>query len=146
MLPVLAVLDVVSTLYIESLGYPLVWYEVGFFARFFVRAGLAYVYAVVYLLIIVCFACVLWFIKNRILKPSSSIDKALFMLLVGGICYMYMTLTATFIGNFSLPYALDNGIDLYALNILIYLGAGMSLFFYLFSDVVRWIRAKGEKK
>jgi len=49
-LPFLSVLDVISTLYVETLGYSLALYEVGFFAGYFVGAGLTYVYVVIYLL------------------------------------------------------------------------------------------------
>jgi len=99
-LPFLGVLDVTSTLYVESLGYSLALCEPGFFARFFVVAGLIYFYIPAYLLIIVGLAYALWYIKNRKLDSSNFFDKIIFLFLVGVACYVYMRLTDAFIGNF----------------------------------------------
>ncbi len=142
-LPFLAILEVASALYVESLGYPLVRYEAGFFSRFFVGAGLTYVYAVIYLLIIVGFAYVLWYIKKK-LSSSHSFDKVIFLFLVSVTCYIYMRLTAAFIGNFLLPHILSRGVNWFSLNLLIYLSTALSLVFYLWRDVIIWLRAKGE--
>jgi len=49
-LPFLSVLDVVSTLYVESLGHSFALYEASSFAGYFVGAGLTYLYIVIYLL------------------------------------------------------------------------------------------------
>ncbi|MGQ9529932.1 MAG: hypothetical protein ACUVQX_04595 [Candidatus Bathycorpusculaceae bacterium] len=61
--PFLGVLDIISTLNVESLGYLLSEYEVGPLARIFVSAGLTYLYISVYLLILGAFAYILWYIK-----------------------------------------------------------------------------------
>ncbi len=46
-LPFLSIADVLSTLYVESLGYSLQRYEAGLFAQFFVASGLTYFYGVI---------------------------------------------------------------------------------------------------
>ncbi len=142
-LPILAVFDIASTLYVDSLGYHLIQYEGGFFARFFVHAGLTYVYAVIYLLMMVGFAYALWYIKNRLLSPSILYDKVFFVILVGATCCMYTTLTATFIGNLFLPYTFYRG-NMLSLNAIVYLGTILGLAFYLWSDIADWLTTQGE--
>jgi hypothetical protein len=145
-LPILAILDVVSTFYVESYGYPLILYEGGLFASYFARAGLIYFYAVVYVLIVVGFAYVLWYIKNRVLDSSKAADKAIFILLILGIAYMYMELTASFIGNFFIPHLYpERGIQFSSFIALVYMGAALSLFFFLYADVARWWRGVPKK-
>lgn len=145
-LPLLGVLDVLSTLYVESLGYPLMLHEVGFFARLFVSAGLTYVYMVIYLLSISVFAYVLWFIKNKKLSSSSFFDKIIFLLLVGVACYIYMRLTEAFIGNFLLPYFISGKVSWFSITLLTYLSTAFTLSLYLWRDVVMWVKANGNKK
>jgi len=145
-LPFLAVLDVSSTLYVESLGYSLELYEVGFLASFFVGAGLTYFYIIIYLLIIIGFAYVLWYIKNKELNPSRFFDKIVFLLLVGVACYIYMRLTAAFIGNFLLPYIVSGRTSWVLVAFLAYLSTAFALSIYLWQDVVTWVRASGNKK
>ena len=84
-LPFLSVLDVIFTLYVESLGYSLALYEAGFFAGYFVGAGLTYVYVVIHLLGVGVVAYVLWYIKNKKLNSSVFFDKVFFLFLVGGL-------------------------------------------------------------
>jgi hypothetical protein len=92
-LPFLSILDVISTLYVESLGYSSVLYEAGFFARYFVGAGLTCVYIVIYLSSVSIVAYVLWYIKNKKLNSSVFFDKVIFLILVGVACYIYVRLT-----------------------------------------------------
>jgi len=82
-LPFLSVLDVISTLYVEGLGYSLVLYEAGFFAGYFVGAGLTYVYIVVYLSSVSIVAYVLWYIKNKKLNSSVFFGKVIFLFWLG---------------------------------------------------------------
>lgn len=105
----LSILDVISTLYVESLGYSLVLYETGFFAGYFVGAGLTYVYIVMYLSSVSIVAYVLWYIKNKKLNSSVFFDKVIFLFLVGVACYIYVRLTVAFVGNFMLPYFVSRG-------------------------------------
>jgi len=76
-LPFLALLDAVSSFYIGSFGYPSQFYERGSFASLFLQSGLMYMYlyAVIYLFIMVGVAYVLWYIKNRELKPIRMLDS-----------------------------------------------------------------------
>jgi hypothetical protein len=145
-LPFLGVLDVISTLYVESLGYSLSLYEAGLFARFFVVAGLIYFYIPVYVLIIVGLAYVLWYIKNRKLDSFNLLDKIIFLFLVGVTCYVYLRLTDAFIGNLFLPYFIARGISRFSVAVLIYLSTAFTLSLYLWRDVVEWVMADGNKK
>jgi hypothetical protein len=147
-LPVLAVLDVVSTFYVDSLGYSIAYYEQGFFASFFVQAGLifAYVYAVVYVLIIFGISYVLWYIKNKKLKSTDAFDKAIFLVLVGVTCFIYVRLTVAFITNFFLPNILERGIDLFWLDMVVSLASLFTLVYYMWYDVVGWVRSNGARK
>lgn len=144
--PLLGALDVISTLYVESLGYSLVRYEAGLLARIFINAGLTYLYIPVYLLILSGFAYVLWYIKNRKLEPSRTFDKILFLLLVGTACYVYMRITVAFVGNFLLPYRLSGRISWSSINLLIYLSTAFTLTLYLWRDVILWVKVGGNKK
>jgi len=145
-LPFLGVLDVVSTLYLESLGYSLALYEVGLFARFFISFGLFYFCIPVYLLIIVGFAYVLWYIKNRKLNSSNRFDKVIFLMLVGVTCYVYMRLTDAFIGNLFLLYLVARGTSRFSVTLLIYLSTAFTLSVYLWGEVITWVMANGDKK
>lgn len=144
--PFLGVLDVVSTLYVESLGYSLSQYEAGPLAKIFVNAGLTYLYIPVYLLILSGFAYVLWYIKNRKLDSSRIFDKILFLFLVGMACYIYMQITVAFIGNVLLPYRLSGRISWSSINLLIYLSTAFTLTIYLWRDVILWVKSRGNKK
>lgn len=144
--PFLGVLDIVSTLYVESLGYSLSQYEAGLLARIFINAGLTYLYIPVYLLILSAFAYALWFIKNRKLDSSRNFDKILFLLLVGAACYVYVRITVTFIGNFLLPYRVSGRVVGFLINLLIYLSTAFTLTIYLWRDVMMWVKSNGNKK
>ncbi|MEM3823518.1 MAG: hypothetical protein QXH87_01145 [Candidatus Bathyarchaeia archaeon] len=144
--PFLGVLDVISTLYVESLGYSLSQYEAGPLAKIFVNAGLTYLYIPVYLLTLSGFAYALWCIKNRKLDPSRTFDKILFLLLVGTACYVYMRITVAFIGNFLLPYRSSGRISWSSINLLIYLSTAFTLSLYLWRDVLVWVKSDDYKK
>lgn len=130
----------------ESLGYSLALYEIGFFARYFVEADLTYVYIVIYLLSVSVVACLLWYIKNKKLDSSLFFDKIIFLLLVGVACYIYIRLTVTFVGNLLLPSFVDGRISRFLVNLLIYLSTAFTLGFYLWRDVIAWVRANGGEK
>lgn len=145
-LPFLGVLDVISALYAESLGYSLVPYEIGLSARFFASIGLFYFYIPIYLLIIVGIAYILWYIKNRKLSPSDLFDKVVFLFLVGITCYLYMQLTVAFIGNFFLPYFVDGKISWSSVALLAILSTAFTLAYYLWRDVLTWLKTSENKK
>lgn len=138
-LPFLGVLDVASTLYAESLGYSLLIYEAGGVARFFVEAGLTYVYVAIYLLGLCVFSYGLWYIKNRKLNSSNSLDKIVFLLLVGVACYAYMRLTVAFTINFLLPYSRTMYIPFSMITVIVYLSTAFTLALYLWRDVATWV-------
>lgn len=144
-LPFLGVLDVVSTLYVESLGYSLALYEAGFFARFFVGLGLTYVYIPIYLLSLVSLSYALWYIKSEKLDSSHFFDKVVFLFLVLVACFVYVRLTVAFTGNFLLPYFLSGTVDVFLVSLLIYLSTAFTLGLYLWRDVVVWVTADGDE-
>ncbi len=144
-LPFLAVADVATTLYVQSLGYSLFTYEAGYFALMAVLADLIYFYAFVYVLIIAGFSFILYYIKKR-LDPLRVFDKVLFLFLVVATGYIYTTLTVTFIGNLVVPLAETRGPDWwYTVRLLAYFSCALSLVFYLWHDVLKWVRTKGEE-
>jgi hypothetical protein len=79
-LPVLGVLDVLSTFFAAWQGYPLAQYETGLAASFFARRGLLNLYVCVYLGILAAMTAVLLYIK-RDLQGGRLFDKLVFLLL-----------------------------------------------------------------
>ena len=145
-LPVLAALDVLSTLYMESLGYSLKVYEVGLFASFFVHTGLTYFYTIVYLLIISALAYFLWFIKNKGLNWSHFFDKILFLLLIIVVYYVFIGLTVVCVGNFLLPSFIEGRVSRFPVILLTYSSAALVLSLYMWQDIARWLKANSNKK
>jgi hypothetical protein len=147
-LPFLALLDVVSTFYVGSLGYSLQYYERGFFASLFLLAGSAYtyLYAAIYTLIMIAVAYALWYIKNKELKPSRIIDKVFFLVLNGILFYMYLRLTAAFTMNFLLPSILERGLNVFLLTVIIYVSSALSLGSYLWQPVLAWVRPHDKER
>lgn len=145
-LPFLALLDVISTFYVASQNSPS--YEWGVFALFFVGAGpfYVYLYAMIYLLIVVGIAYLLLFVKNKELNPSRRLDKAVFLILIGIVFYIYMRLTAAFIMNFFLPTIKQRGLGMVQLTVIIYAGSALSLGFYLWDTVLSWMRYDASEK
>ncbi|MDH7563320.1 MAG: hypothetical protein QHH24_00340 [Candidatus Bathyarchaeota archaeon] len=143
-LPVLAVLDVATTLHTMSKSESLALREVGVFASFFTKLGLIYLYIPLYVLCIICVAFILWFIKKN-LNPEHSGDKVIFLLLVGAACYIYTIITAAFIVNLFLPTIIERGINIFHIEILVYGASIASLVFYIWSDVTAWIKTDREE-
>lgn len=136
-LPVLGVFDVLSTLYIGYLGYPMDKYEVGFLAGFFARHGLLYLYIPVYLGILVGTAWVLLHIKRK-MNPSALLDRVVFLLLVGGICVIYAGLVGTILMNILLfsDRKVSNGM----VKVVVYLFTVGYVAMLIWHDVVEWMR------
>jgi hypothetical protein len=146
-LPFLALLDIISTFYAAGQGYSLGPYEGGSFSTFFVAGSIyGYVFAVIYMLIIVGVAYLLWHIKNRVLKPSSTFDKGLFIFVVIVTVYLYARLTAAFLLGFFLPELVSRGTSIPLLAVLIYSFSVLSLSIYLWRTVLSWVKTDGSKK
>ena len=147
-LPFLALLDVISTFYTEILGHSLQSYGWELFASFVYvfPSFYAYFYALVYLLIVVGIAYVLLYIKNKVLKPPRTLDKAVFLILIGVVFYIYMRLTTAFIMNFFLPTIIQRGLDMFQLTLIIYAGSVLSLGFYVWDTVFSWMRHDDSEK
>lgn len=146
-LPVLAVFDVASTFYAGS-KVDLQYYEHGLFASFALALGWVYlyVYAVIYVLIVIGISYFMWYIKNRKLNPANSIDKAVFLILVGVTCYIYARLTVAFVTNFFLPALIERHVNLYLLTVIVGISALFSLGYYMWRDVLAWVKADGREK
>jgi hypothetical protein len=147
-LPVLAVFDVASTFYAGSKGLNLHYYEQGLFASFALALGWVYlyVYAIIYVLIVIGISYFMWYIKNKKLNSANSIDKVVFLILVGVACYIYVRLTVAFVTNFFLPALIDRRIDLYLLTMIVGISALFSLGYYTWRDVLAWVKANGGEK
>ena len=145
-LPLLGVLDVLSTFYVEWQGYPLVVYEAGFLASFFTELGLLYAYVPVYLLFLVGVATALWFIKNKVLHPSHAFDKALFFLLVLVAGYVCVRLAITITGNVLLPYYTTGKVSMSIITVVISLSTALALTLYLREEILLWLKTNGERE
>lgn len=143
-LPVLAFMDVASTFFMESLGYNLTRYETGFFARIFMNSWWIYAYAVAYILGIAAISYALWDIKNKRLEPSRLVDKAVFLFLVVVAYLVYVRITVAFVVNILLPYLISGAVSLTLVTWLIYLSTAFSLGFYIWHDVLTWVRTNGD--
>jgi dolichyl-phosphate-mannose--protein O-mannosyl transferase len=135
---------VASTLHVQNLRGPSL-HEIGFFANFFAKVGLLYIYIPVYLLLIIGIAYVLWYIKNKGLNSSRKVDKVVFLFLVVVACFVYMTLTAAFIGNFFLPSIVSRGINWFTIQAVIYASTAFSLAVYIWHDVLAWIKTDSKE-
>jgi len=138
-LPALGVLDVLSTLYGGYLGYPLERYEAGFLASFFARHGLLYVYIPVYLGILAGMAWVLLRIKRE-LSPSALLDKVVFLLLVGVVCFVHARLFGTIIMNVLLfsSRSISGGL----VEGVVYFFTVGYVIMLVWRDVVEWMRGE----
>ena len=138
-LPVLGVFDVISTLYVGYLGYSLEKYEAGFLAGFFARHGLLYLYIPVYLGILVGMAWVVLHIKRK-LSPSALLDKVVFLLLVGVVCFMYAQLFGTILMNILLFS--DGKVSGGIAQVVVYLFTIGYVVVLVWQDVVDWMRGE----
>lgn len=138
-LPVLGVLDVLSTLYVGYVGYSLERYEAGFLAGFFARHGLLYLYIPVYLGTLVGAAWVMLRIKRE-LSPSSLLDKIVFLLLVGALCYIYARLFGTIIVNLLLLS--ERKVSTEIIEAVVNFFAVWYVVMLVWRDVVEWMRGE----
>ena len=97
-LPVLGILDMLSTFFAAWRGYSLYLYEVGLFASYFAQKGLLHLYVFIYLGILVGVAGVLLFIKREV-STARFLDELLLLLLVGVICIIEARLTSVIVSN-----------------------------------------------
>jgi hypothetical protein len=81
-MPILGVLDVLSTFFAAWQGYPIHLYEVGLFASYFVRRGLLLFYVFAYLGILVGIAALLIFIKRDVSTGQGRLFDDLVLLLL----------------------------------------------------------------
>lgn len=100
-LPVLGVLDVLSTFFAAWQGYPIHLYEGGVFASYFAQRGLLYFYAFIYLGILSGMAVVFLFIKREV-STRMLYDELLLLLLIVAICLIEAILTGVIVANFLL--------------------------------------------
>jgi hypothetical protein len=145
--PFLAILDVIAALYVKGLGDPFARYKVGLFANLLSGTDLLslYIYAVAYLIVMFGLAIALLYAKDRL--DSSGEHGRLGLLTVAGIAgVFYVVLSEGFIVNFFLRSILERGIDLFWLTGVVYLAAAFSVGFYVWHDVVAWVRRTDERR
>jgi len=131
-LPVLGILDVLSTFFAAWRGYSLHLYEVGVFASYFAQKGLLHLYVFIYLGILVGVAGVLLFIKREV-NTDRFFDELLLLLLVGVICLIEARLTSVIVSNLLL--GLGQFTLLKRLNWLIYLSVFVTILAYTWDEL-----------
>jgi len=142
-LPILGVFDVVSTLYVSSLGYPLEKIEVGFLASFFARKGLLYLYIPVYMLIL-CLAALFMLYVEKSLDYNLLIDRIVLILLVGAVCTVDSTLISTIISNLAVSLQIQMSRFILLKN-MTFVTAFIAIFLFLFNDLKMAIKTKSLK-
>jgi hypothetical protein len=146
--PFLAILDVIAALYVKGLGDPFARNKVGLFANLLSGTDLLslYIYAVAYLIVMFGLAIALLYAKDRL--DSSSEHGGLGLLAVAGIAgVLYVVLSEGFIVNFFLRSILERGIDfLFWLTGVVYLAAAFNVGFYVWHDVVAWVRSADARR
>lgn len=100
-LPILGILDVLSTFFAGWRGYPIHLYEAGVFASYFAQGGLLHLYVFVYLGILSGMAAVFIFIKREV-STGRFYDEFLLLLLVAAICFIEAFLVGVIVSNFLL--------------------------------------------
>lgn len=146
-LPFLAILDVISVLYVKSLGDPFATYRLSLFADFLSGTDLIsiYVHVVVYLIVMFGLPLVLLYVKDGF--GTSSVLGRVGLFTVATIAgALYVFLSEGFIINFFLRSVLNRGIDLFWLTTVVYLAAAFSVVFYIWNDLVSWVRPADARK
>ena len=98
LLPILGVLDVLSTFFAAWQGYPIAEYETGLVAAFFAQRGLLSLYVFVYLGILIAMSGVLLFIK-RDLGVDGVLDKPVFTVLTAAVGIVEALVTGAVVSN-----------------------------------------------
>ncbi len=131
-LPVLGVLDVVSTFFAAWRGYPIYLYEVGLFASYFAQEGLLLFYVFVYLGILSGMAVALVFIKHEV-STGKFYDELLLLLLIATISLAEAFLTGVIVSNFML--GLNRFMPLGGLQWLIYLSVLVAILMFTWDEL-----------
>lgn len=146
-LPFFAILDVISVLYVKSLGDPFATYRLSLFADFLSSTDLIsiYIHVVVYLIVMFGLPIVLLYVKGGFGASSALGRVGLFTVAtIAGVLYVF--LSEGFIVNFFLRSVLGRGIDLFWLTTVVYLAAAFSVVFYIWNDLVSWVRSADARK
>lgn len=145
-LPFLAVLDVIAALYAKGLGTPYSWHDVGLFASYLFTTSQIYLYMHVFVYLIVAFGIVtvLLYVKSR-LDSSRVVGRLGLLAIVGIAAVVYVVLSEGFIINFLLQPIIDRGIDLFWLAAIVYSAAAFSVGFYVWHDVILWVRSNDKQ-
>jgi len=124
LLPVLGILDILSTFFADWRGIPIQFYESGLFASYFAQTGLIHIYVFIYLGILSGMTGTLLFIKHEV-SSSRFFDELVLFLLVVTICLIEAVLTNTILANF-----------LFGVNPQIILGVSQSLRWPVYTSVI----------
>lgn len=130
LLPVLGILDVLSTFFVAWRGYPIYLYEVGLLAAYFAQIGFLYLYVFVYLGILSGMAAVFLFIKREI-STGRFYDELLLLLLIAIVCLVEAVMTGVIVSNFLFGL----GAPLGNARWLIYLSVFMSILAYTWDEL-----------
>ena len=124
LLPVLGILDILSTFFADWRGIPIQLYESGLFASYFAQRGLIHIYIFIYLGILSGMAGTLLFIKHEV-SSNKFFDELVLFLLVVAICLIEAVLVNTILANFLL-----------GVNPRIILGVSQSLRWLVYTSVI----------
>ncbi len=135
-LPVLGVLDVLSTFLAAWQGYPLAQYETGLAASFFARSGLLNLYVCVYFGILAAMTAVLLYIK-RDLQVGRLFDELVFLLLTGVVCIIEATVTSVIVSNLLIGFG---GYLVEESRWLIYISVFVAIFVFIRKEAKDMLR------
>lgn len=137
-LPFLGVEDVLSTLYVEYSGYSLQVHESGSLARYFIDIGWFYLAIPLYLAILSFMALVMLHIRNS-LKPSLLLDKIVFLMLIGTICFMDAFLSSVIVSNLLFGLGKHQTVNMEGVRILTGISVGFSILAYAKNEIVEFL-------
>jgi hypothetical protein len=137
-LPFLGLEDVLSTFYAEYGGYSLKVYESGSLARLFMDAGWLYLYIPLYLVILSCMALIMFYIQNN-LRPSLLLDKVVFLLLVGVVCFMDAFLSSVIVSNLLFGLGKHTTVNMSGVRVLTGVSVGFAILAYMKNEAVQFL-------
>ncbi|MEM2975255.1 MAG: hypothetical protein QXE76_04720 [Candidatus Bathyarchaeia archaeon] len=137
-LPFLGVEDVLSTLFVEYSGYSLQVHESGSLARYFIDMGLFYLAIPLYLAILSFMALAMLHIRDS-LKSSLLLDKAVFLLLVGTVCFMDAFLSSVVVSNLLFGLGKHLTVNMEGVRILTGISVGFAVLAYAKNEIAEFL-------
>lgn len=137
-LPFLGIEDVLSTFYVEYSGYSLKVHETGSLARYFMDTGWFYLSIPLYLAILSFMALIMLHIRNS-LKSSLLLDKAVFLLLIGTVCFMDAFLSSVIVSNLLFGLGKHQTVNMEGVRILTGISVGFAILAYVKNEMVEFL-------